>query len=104
MPILGTTWRVNLDCTGQPAGLGWLYGYDRSSSGTMIPGSGEILVDTNSRRLFRVLISQSGNSVPISVAIPNNVALCGARAFVQGACSSRSQVELTNALDIVMGF
>ena len=105
-PVLGSNWRVNLDCTGHSStGTGWLFGYDRSSSGTVIPGAGEILVDASSRRLFRVRTNHFGLNLPIDVAIPSNVSLCGTRIFAQGICGGANhRVELTNALDIVLGF
>jgi 3-phytase len=105
MPVIGTNWRVNLDCTGHAGtGYGWLVGYDRTASGTTVPGVGEVLVDQTSRRIFHHVARHFGGNVQMSVAIPNNIGLCGGRASFQGACSSGPKLVLVNALDIVMGF
>lgn len=104
MPLLGSTWRVNLDCRGKAGtGIGWLFAFELGGGGTNVFGAGELLVDPTSRSIFRVHAPHLGGNLPFNLAIPNSVALCGMTTTVQGLCTGGSQ-GLTNALDIVLGF
>jgi hypothetical protein len=100
-PLVGGTWVTGLDCSGQPGGLAYLGAYDALRTGMPTP-FGELLI--GGRRLLWRLQAQAGAVTYFSQPIPQNAALIGLSAHVQGLCGSLPSSQLSNALDVVLGF
>ncbi|MSR62431.1 MAG: hypothetical protein EXS08_08300 [Planctomycetes bacterium] len=103
LPILGNVWEARVDAAGHPgAALTMLVGYAGPNSGVFL-GANEILVDTSSARLFRVLASSTGGTDAFRFGVPCDVALAGLTTYVQAVITGGS-LELCNALDVSTGY
>ena len=99
---MGTQWELEIDHSHHAVAVTLLRGH-----AAPLPGSptrfGELLVDVGSELLF-----SGGQIVPASphlysLPVPVDIAFVGAQGTFQGAIFSGS-VELTNAIDAVVGF
>ena len=99
-PALGSTWSVDLDCTGHMADMAILYITNQPSSGLTLP-LGEILITGN--LLLKETILHAGGIVTFSIPIPPNPSLCGTQGFSQGLIFGGPGAELSNAVDVVLG-
>jgi hypothetical protein len=100
-PALGVTWNATLDCSGHANGVAFLGGWDRPTSGIFLP-AGELLTGSGNR-LFFLVASHFGAAVPISAAVPNDLALVNLEAHLQGLCTGAPLARLSNALDVLVG-
>ena len=103
IPVLGSTWTVDLDCTGHAVGPAFLLIFDLPSTGPIIR-QGEVLVDLVSGQLLRLfMILHGGGVVTFSVPIPSDLMFCGFMGYSQGAVTGAPGMELSNAVDLVLG-
>ena len=99
-PVLGGTWAVRLDCTGYGNGFGIL---TVAALPVTIPRSfGEVLA--GGPRYLRRVRPHLGSVVTFTEPIPNQTALIGLTACVQGVCTGGGGMSLSNAIDLVLGF
>lgn len=103
LPRLGSSWRIDLDCSGHASGVALVFGYARPGSG-IFTGAGEVLIDPQSARLFRVGAQHLGGTATFDLTVPLDLVFCGMPAHVQGSCWGAPARELSNAIDIVLGF
>lgn len=108
-PVIGGTWRGVVDCSGHSeATKTAVVFYGRAlNPGTPIP-YGELLVDTNARRFgctFLAAVEADDNSRH-EIPIPRMASLAGLQIASQAAILSGSpvRIELTNAVDMVVGY
>ena len=100
-PAIGTSWDVQLDCTGNAAGQAALLGFVSPSQGTFIP-AGELLV--GGPRLFSFFRTHTSSVVTYSSAIPNDSSFCGLQLSAQGVCfGTPPGARLSNAIDLEVG-
>ena len=99
-PRLGASWDTSLDCSAHAPGSAFLLAFDSAAAG---PSTrfGEVLV--GGTRLLRSVQLHPGASVPFSVAIPLDLALCGRQAWAQGVCFGAPGPRLSNALELQLG-
>ena len=100
LPVLGGTWRVDLDCAGHAPGIAGLFVLDMPSTGPVIP-FGELLV--TGTRLLRIIQPHSGALTSFSAVVPNDIALCGLQGYAQGVCLGAPGGQVSNALDLTLG-
>jgi len=98
-PVLGSTWRAEVDTSSLGGGLTFLFGYEAPTSDVFLPW-GELLVDPLSTSLFLSSASIGGHTH--FNAVPNDVALLGKEVFTQAVVASFPTV-LSNAVDLVLG-
>ncbi len=101
-PTPGHHWKLTLDCSGHGPGLAYVAGFGAPQPG-FSTAAGELLVDLTSPRLFRLLTPHAGGPAFFLSAIPRDLSLIGRALFVQGLCSSASGLQLSNALDVILG-
>ena len=101
LPVIDGTWVVALDCAGHAGGLAFLMVFDSQASGSRT-SFGEILV--GGQHLLRRIQPHSGGLVRFAESVPNHLALYGLRACAQGLCTGSPGAQLSNALDLVLGF
>ena len=108
LPVLGGTWRARLDCGGS-GGLAFLALSARREA-WMSP-FGELLI-AGPFHSFAVPC-RAGTPSAFVLNVPHDLSLCGREFFAQGACHEqgggarkvrRARVQLSNALDLVLGF
>jgi len=102
-PVLGSTWSASLDCTGHGAGLAMLALYEGALDGIFLSG-GELLVDLTSPEVATIPLPHTGGSALFSVAVPGDAALFGSPVSAQGIVFGAPGYELSNALDLVLGW
>ena len=103
LPIVGTTWRLDMNCIGHAPDVTLLLVYDAPTSGLFI-APGEILIDIYGGRKYRSkTLAHSGNVVQFNTPLPNDPALCGIPAYAQAICFGAPEPKLSNAVDIVVG-
>ena len=103
VPTLGTTWMARVDARNHPAAAATLLvGYGAPLAGLSTP-LGELLVDPRSRRAFLHSSSVTAGVSSHSIGIPNDLALIDVPIFTQAAILGGG-TELTNAIDLVLGF
>jgi hypothetical protein len=100
-PLVGGTWVAGLDCGTHASGLAFLGVYDAPRPGTPTP-YGELLV--GGRRLLQSTRAHLSATVYFSQPVPHDVALVGLEAHVQGLCTGAPGSQLSNALDVVLGY
>jgi hypothetical protein len=101
-PSVGHYWKLALDCSGHGPGLAYVAGFAAPDPGQLTP-AGELLVDIASPRLFRQVAPQAGTTASFLAPIPRNVSLIGRAMYVQGLCSGAPGLQLSNALDVIIG-
>jgi hypothetical protein len=101
LPVIGGTWASELDCAGHASGLSVLLVRSLPASGIVI-GYGELLIAGTT--YFRAIELHSGDAVTYRRDIPNQLSLVGLGACVQGLCTGAPGAQLSNALDLVLGF
>ena len=100
-PAIGTTWVTAIDHSAHPGATAtYLLVYSAPASGPILP-AGELLV--TGTKLFGESMASSGTVDLHSNAIPNDVSFVGAVGYAQAAIFGGT-VELTNALDLTLGF
>jgi hypothetical protein len=100
-PVIGATWTATLNCGGHAPGLAAVWGYSAPLSGHFTP-YGEVLV--TGKQIFDLLQPHSGGPSLFQVNVPLRVDLIDLTIFIQGACTGRPGVGLSNALDVLVGF
>ncbi|MCI0635413.1 MAG: integrin alpha [Actinobacteria bacterium] len=110
MPVLGRTWAASLDCPGTADALAVLEVRSSAASGDMTPVGEALIAGTLVHRAHGVAVlarAQLGWDVPFDLS------LLGREFHAQGLCrrsiatqgkTSWTRSELTNALDLVLGF
>jgi len=106
-PVLGTTFRLELDCTvAVPPlnGLAFLQGRVSTTAGVMTRG-GELLLDLSSPRISRQIeVGDNGLVLTPTWSIPpNDPSLCGLPISFQGLCAGGGMLQLSNAIDVRVG-
>lgn len=101
-PVLGSTWQVDLDCSGHAPARGHVFLFMLAGQGTFLP-AGELLVDTASVRLLLQTAAHSGGVLRFRIPVPPMLSLCGFPATAQGLCGGAPQAALSNAIDLVFG-
>lgn len=101
MPVLGGSWVAELDCSGHASANGYLFVTSAPLAG--FPHAfGELLVTGNLRYL--AARGHNGGRVAFGVDLPPLISLCGLTGHAQGLCLGRPGPQLSNALDLVLGF
>ncbi|NOT32013.1 MAG: hypothetical protein HOP15_16325 [Planctomycetes bacterium] len=108
LPVLGGTWRANLDCSDFDVGVATVVVRRSPSSGTMTP-MGEVLVGGDLVRTTTQAFSRSVSSVAWD--IPFDLSLVGTEVSAQGLCRATASGpkllqarRLSNAVDLILGF
>jgi len=110
LPVLGTSWTAQLDCSAVGSGVATLDVRGATASGSMTP-FGEVLV--GGPLLHSERQSLSGAPATFTMPIPPSTSLCGLELHVQGLCQGDAPAGgklrwarslLTNAVDLVLGF
>ena len=110
LPVLGSTWNADLDCSALGNGLATLDVRRLPLSGrpTLY---GELLI--GGALAHRSSGPFAGSARTLGWSIPNDMALCGLDFHAQGLCTStsfgrgktlRMRAGLSNAIDLVLGF
>ncbi|MAB79506.1 MAG: hypothetical protein CMJ89_09160 [Planctomycetes bacterium] len=101
LPNLGGTWVSGVDCSQHAAGAAALLVYRSALSGFQTP-VGELFVA--GAPVFSMV--KFHNSLPtyFTAAVPANLAFLGHEASAQALCTGAPGIQLTNALDITLGF
>jgi len=100
LPVLGASWRLDINCIGHAPSLAYFLVYGSPVTGPII-GAGEILV--GGQFFFRTSVAHSGNVRSFIIPVPNDPALCGLAAYTQGVCFGNPGAKLSNAIDVVLG-
>jgi hypothetical protein len=100
-PTWGSTWSATLDCTGHAAGLAFVFGYSQPAKG-LLTSVGELLV-SGSRTFWLQSVHNSGPTTLQATLPPYSVALIDLPVYIQGACTGAPGIQLSNALDVVIG-
>lgn len=102
LPVIGTTWTPRINASGHP-GAGPTVVVGAFSALEVPSGFGVLLVDI-SMPFVAVSVAPSGGGIAVhSIPIPANNLFAGVPVFTQGAILGGG-IELTNAVDIVLGF
>jgi len=99
---MGTQWDLEIDHSHQGAALTLLRGNVAPLAGSPTV-FGELLIDVGSMRLFNAGQLSAESPDLYSISVPVDIAFIGAQGYFQGAIFSGT-VELTNAIDAVVGF
>ena len=102
-PVLGATWDSDLDCTGHSPSFASIEVYSQPFGGFFLSG-GELLVDVTSPLLARAISIHYGNVLTFSLSIPPDGSLCGMTASAQGGVLGLPGFDLSNAIDLVLGY
>jgi len=103
-PILGQLWSATIDASAHPgAGLTMILVRAQPSAGIASP-YGEILYNPASPKLFTSTALSGGATAFHSAPIPLDLAYEGLTATTQGVIFGGAGPELTNAVDLVLGF
>jgi hypothetical protein len=100
-PTLGGTWVTSLDCSAHSAGGAVVFIFRSPLDGFPTP-FGELLV--GGQPIFSMGQVHQGESVYFEAPVPSSLALLGRVAYAQGLCTGSPGPQLTNALDITLGF
>ena len=102
-PRLGGSWDVRMDCSRHAAGLALVRAHAVPLAALATP-VGELLLDVTSPRLLAASVARSGNQLfdDFSFAVPNDPALAGLSASMQGGCTGFPGPQLGNAIDVVI--
>ncbi|MCI0344233.1 MAG: integrin alpha, partial [Chloroflexi bacterium] len=98
-PAIGSTWEVQVDCSGHRPSFVFHCGADAPANGPIIPVLGEWLVGFYRPRLFQAIAAHAGNTVTISHWVPPDLNLIGTPFYSQAIVGGKPAPELTNALD-----
>jgi len=101
-PVIGQPWEVFVDCRDKRAGIAVHIVTDRPTSGPITP-YGEILIDLRRPWLARALVVHRATVGRIRHAVPPDPTLIGLRICSQALVTGRGGLELTNALDTMVG-
>ncbi|MFT5290963.1 MAG: hypothetical protein ACI8QS_002620 [Planctomycetota bacterium] len=82
LPVLGTNGETDLDCAGYSTSFAGLAVYARPASGFFLDG-GEVLVDLTSSQVTPTVLPHTGAICRLSLAVPNDTAMCGYRSSAQ---------------------
>ena len=103
-PILGQSWTGTIDASGHAgAGLTLILVRAQPSPGLASP-FGEILIGLGSANYFTSSALSGGGIANHANPIPLNLAFEGIPAATQGLILGGAGPELTNAVDLVLGF
>ncbi len=103
MPIFGTTWLADLDCTGHAPSVCAVMGGDKPFGGFVL-GPGEILLDfATGSQYFFVITPHTGNVVTFQTPIPNDVSYAGTPVYTQALVMGSPGASLANAIDLILG-
>ena len=102
-PVLGASWDTDLDASGHAAAIAAVLVYEQPFSGVFVAG-GELLLDLTSPSVLQLVLSHTGNVVRFSSAVPLDGSLFGFGVSAQGVVFGAPGYELSNALDLTLGF
>ncbi|MEW6074597.1 MAG: hypothetical protein AB1726_18645 [Planctomycetota bacterium] len=105
LPILGTSWESRIDGGAVGfSGMTVLFLYSGMSPG-ISSAYGEILLDPSSSWLTTGYASTGGGGIADhAIAVPSDLAFHGLEVFAQGYLAGGAPGQLTNALDLLLGF
>ena len=104
LPVLGQPWSARLDCAGHaPDSPALLFAYGAPLEDVFL-GVGELLVDPRTPMVFLFVETHASGPVAFEGRIPRDPALTGRGIFLQGLCGGRPGYQLSNALDLTLGF
>jgi len=102
-PRLGSRWEATLDCSAHTGGMAVLSARSAPFYGVVVD-AGEVLIDVfSSAPLFTRVRPHGGAAVTFAIPIPDDPALLGFEAHVQGLCTGEPHARLSNALALVLG-
>ena len=101
LPRVARKWTVALDCSGHAPNLGIILLHEESHPG-LLTFAGEFLV--TGALLGVNAAPHTGNVLTFSTPIAPNAALCGLTGSAQGIVLGAPGPQLTNALDLVIGY
>jgi hypothetical protein len=106
LPILGTTWTAEIDATPHAgAGLTYVLGTAEGLTGPIL-SAGQLLLRMPAQGgalLLRTGKASGGAIAQHAIGIPSDPSLVGLQVFTQGLILG-GYLELTNALDLTLGF
>jgi len=106
LPVLGTTWTSEVDATAHPgAGVTGVVGMSAGHPGLHVP-AGELLVRSRGLggfMLFKTFAPSGGGVAHHALVLPADPSLAGLPLYCQAVILGGS-MELTNAIDLVLGF
>lgn len=103
-PVLGQAWPATVDTGVGGHSVSSILLYKGSlPAGTLIIGAGEVIVDPFSGQDFTGTVSGTGIN-DHSVVVPKDISLIGADYTVQALVYVGAPVQLSNAIDINLGF
>jgi len=103
-PAIGDIFVLKIDCSTFPDPFGMAYISMNASGIAGLPTRyGELLVDLTSPQYVFIASIQFGTINSYQLQLPNDPVLCGTTATAQGWCQGNGVIQLTNALDIVVG-
>ena len=102
-PVVGSLWKTDVDASGHSTSVAAIEVFQSPSSGFFLSG-GELLVDVSSPHLLEVIQPHFGGTTSFSTGLPPDVTLFGLSASSQVAIFGSPGYELTNALDLVLGY
>ena len=104
LPTLSSTWTADFDTSVHPgATLVALIGYEAPLPPLPLV-QGELLVDVSTTILLGLTAAVSNDAASVSTPIPADLSALGILVASQGAILGAGSVELTNALDLIIGF
>jgi hypothetical protein len=99
-PRIGTAWRTTIDVSSTPAAVATVMALSRAPSVPFVSGFGEVLID-----LGPALILQDLAVIGLhGVNLPLDLTLVGTTFYAQGAVFAPGALQLTNGIDITLGF
>lgn len=102
-PLLGATWISDLDTSGHAAAFAAVTSHEQPFMGFFLAG-GELLVDVTSTGLAGAVLPRFGASVRFSINVPGDLVFCALSASFQGVVLGTPGYELSNAIDVTLGF
>ena len=102
-PVLGQDWETDVDTAGHAPAFAALEVFGSGLNGTFLSG-GELLVDLSSPFLLGVIQFHFGGIERFSITLPPDASLFGLGASTQAAVFGAPGYELSNALDLVVGY
>ena len=97
---IGKTWQADLDCSGHASAACVLFLFSAPHSG-INTAIGQFLL--SGTQIFALTKSHTGNIVSFSYPLPPSLAFCGRMGYLQGLILGSPGIQLTNALDLLVG-
>jgi len=104
LPVLGQSWSATIDASAHPNADLTLVLVRSQAAGGIPSAFGEILLNPASARLVMSTVPSGGGLATHNAPIPFDLAYEGFFAATQGVILGGTRPELTNAIDLVLGF